>query len=120
MRLQGDGRGLQDDVVERGHDAEGGTPLVAAGGAEGTHLGHVDVDAFGDLRRTGPVGAQPLRGHPADPREGTTSCGGSPEALLCALASSDGAVPASIARLTSSLVTRPPGPVPSSRSASTP
>ena len=31
-----------------------------------------------------------------------------------------GAVPASIARLTSSLVTRPPGPVPSIRSASTP
>ena len=60
------------------------------------------------------------------PASGITSCGGSPDTLLssagssAAFSSGAGAVPASIARLTSSLVTRPPGPVPSSRSASTP
>ena len=82
-----------------------GAPFVAVRGAEGAHVGHVDVDAFGDLRRAGPVGAQALGGHPANALRGITSWGGSPDAVLSgdrsrrdAFSSSAGAVPASMAR----------------------
>ena len=51
---------------KRRHDAVGRAPFAAVGVAEGAHGGHVDIEAFGHLRRAGPVRAEALGRDPPD------------------------------------------------------
>ena len=120
---------FQHKVVERRCNAVSIPPRIRICRSSSLESGEIDLDSLCDMRCLRPNRSQDapavVRRMPASGVTSTPAAGASGCAAVLGAGASLGAftgvaVPSSIARCTSSLVTRPPGPVPCNTSASTP